>query len=231
MSTQIEIYSQEMNQQLANPQVRKALLETTFKGLDELNMKKAIVEGMIRGFNFKDFLEKNIYAVKFGNAYSLVTSIDYARKLGARSGVCGITEPIYEMDGNTIISCAVTVKKVVNGIVGEFTAKVYFSEYTTGRNLWATKPRTMIAKVAEMHALRKACPEELSQAYTEEEIVKESFVSAGPEVSDDLKEKIENAKTVSELKTIWDENKGLGKEFGRMVSEKRKLIEEKNENS
>jgi hypothetical protein len=29
---------------------------------------------------------------------------------------------------------------------------------------------TMIAKVAEMHALRKACPEELAKSYIEEEM-------------------------------------------------------------
>ncbi len=31
----------------------------------------------------------------------------------------------------------------------------------------------MIAKVAEVHALRKACPEEMSQIYVEEEREKE----------------------------------------------------------
>ena len=47
---------------------------------------------------------------------------------------------------------------------------VYESEYTTGRNLWQTKPRTMIGKVAESQALRKAfsisgiySPEEMEQ--------------------------------------------------------------------
>jgi phage recombination protein Bet len=47
---------------------------------------------------------------------------------------------------------------------------VYESEYTTGRNLWQTKPRTMIGKVSESQALRKAfsisgiySPEEMEQ--------------------------------------------------------------------
>lgn len=47
---------------------------------------------------------------------------------------------------------------------------VYESEYTTGRNLWVTKPRTMIGKVAESQCLRKSfsisglySPEEMEQ--------------------------------------------------------------------
>ena len=55
-------------------------------------------------------------------------------------------------------------------MVGDYTAKVYFTEYSTGRNLRNTKPRTMIAKVAEMHALRSAFPEEMAQQYVEEEM-------------------------------------------------------------
>ena len=40
--------------------------------LDIQTMKKAIMEGMIRGYTFKDFLEKNIYAIPFKDNYSLV---------------------------------------------------------------------------------------------------------------------------------------------------------------
>ena len=123
----------------------------------------------MRGFEFKDFLDKNIYAVPFGGSYSLITSIDYARKVGMRSGVVGKSAPVYQEQDGKIISCSVTIKKEIKGLIGDFTSLVFFDEYNTGRNQWASKPRTMIAKVAEMHALRMACPEELSQAYSEEE--------------------------------------------------------------
>ena len=129
-------------------------------------------EGMTRGFTFKNFLEKDVYAIPFKDRYSLITSIDYARKLGMRSGVVGKSEPtIEEKDGN-VISCTVTIKRKVNDYVGDYTAKVYFDEYNTGKNLWLTKPRTMICKVAEMHALRSACPEEMDKVYVEEEMQK-----------------------------------------------------------
>lgn len=177
--TLVQKISREMTAELADPATQRALLETTFKGLDVVNMKKAIMEGMIRGFTFKDFLQKNVYAIPFAKGYSLVTSIDDARKRGMKSGIVGKLPPVYETDGDKIISCTVTVKRMVGGYVGDYSATVFFSEfYKAGRNgypsLWDTKPRVMIAKVAEMHALRMACPEELSQIYTEEELEAEN---------------------------------------------------------
>lgn len=167
--SQVALINEQINRELTK-ETAGALLATTFKGLTEVNMKKAIMEGMIRGLTFKDFLEKNVYAIPFKDGYSLVTSIDYARKIGMRSGIVGKDEPIFEEEDGKIISCKVTVKRKVSGEIGNFTAKVYFKEYDKGSNLWSTKPRTMISKVAEMHALRMACPEELSQNYVEEEL-------------------------------------------------------------
>lgn len=180
--SQIEIINTEINKELSSPEVGKALLATTFKGLTPVTMKQAIMEGMIRGFAFKDFLEKNVYAIPFKDGYSLITSIDFARKKGMKGNVVGKTAPEYEESNGKIVSCTVTVKRLVSGHIGDFTAKVYFSEYyKAGKNgypsLWDTKPRTMLAKVAEMHALRMACPEELSQAYIEEELDQPPVIS------------------------------------------------------
>ena len=57
------------------------ILIPTFKGLQVASAKQAMLEGMMRGFTFKDFLEKNIYAIPFSSGYSLVTSVDYVRKI------------------------------------------------------------------------------------------------------------------------------------------------------
>jgi hypothetical protein len=181
-SKSLALVNQEITKELADPHIVKALLATTFKDFDEKLMRQAIFEGVIRGFAFKNFLQKDVFAIKYHDnkkgvdTYSLVTSIDYARKLGMRNGVIGKSAPSYTfMDDSTseVETCSVTIKRRVVQDVGEFTATVYFSEYSTGRNLWASKPRTMIAKVAEMHALRMACPEELAKVYTEEEFDKE----------------------------------------------------------
>lgn len=165
--------NREITKELSDPAVGRALLATTFKGLSDGSMRQAIFEGVMRGFKFKDFLERNVYAIPFKDGYSLVTSIDYARKIGMKSGVVGKSAPTFEFDGKKLASCTITIKRRVAQDIGEFTATVFFDEYSTGRNLWSSKPRTMIAKVAEMHALRMACPEEMAQTYTEEELDKE----------------------------------------------------------
>jgi len=200
--TDLTIIQTEVDNQLSNKEAVATLVKTTFKGLSEPAMKQAITEGMMRGFTFRDFLEKNVYAIPFSGGYSLVTSIDHARKIGMRSGVIGKSAPVFDENETGIISCSVTVKRNVNGMVGEFTETVYFNEYSTGKNLWNTKPRTMIAKVAEMHALRMACPEEMSQLYTEEEFQKE--LTKKTEVNIDVyRDKLGGAKDLNELKTVW----------------------------
>lgn len=232
--------NREIKTQLADVNVQNALLATTFKGLDVTRMKQALLEGMIRGFKFQDFLKKDVYALPFGTGYSIVQAIDYNRKIGMRSGIVGTKKPVYVTVENIvkdektgaeigktidIVSCEVTVlKKFEDGYVGEFTAEVFFDEYYkkgkeyNGKytpSMWDTKPRTMIAKVAEMHALRKACPEQLAQSYIEEEFDKEiatvdsspkgrmnraksesTTLSMGSKVKDD--EKDQNKTTTSE---------------------------------
>ena len=228
--TDIIKIQKEINTQVANKEVLNALVNTTFKGLEVPTMKRAMMEGMMRGFKFQDFLEKNIYAIPFNNrdgqGYSLVTSIDYARKIGQRSGVNGKSKPKYkENEDGSIKSCEVTVFKK-DGHTEGYTAEVYFNEYFRGggkyKNLWDTKPRTMIAKVAEMHALRMACPEELAQVYIEEDMEAEVYIDSG--VDQGLKEQIQNAKTVEELTKIYHANKGKGKEITKLLTQRKNEI-------
>lgn len=215
--TDLTIITQDINRQLADPKVAAALIETTFKGFTEINMKKAIMEGVIRGYTFKDFLEKNIYAIKYGDGYSLVTSIDDARKRGMKSNVVGTSAPIYTMtDEKTPAgipkpeSCTITVKRLVGTTIGEFVGQVYFDEYyKEGKSwngeykpsMWDQKPRTMIAKVAEMHALRKACPEELAQAYIEEELKDKKEVPAFD--LEPHRQRVNEVTTLEELRIVW----------------------------
>lgn len=200
---EISVIKQLVEKELSNKETVTTLVATTFKGLQPAAMKQAMVEGMMRGFTFRDFLEKNIYAVPFGGNYSLVTSIDHSRKIGMRSGVIGKSAPVYTEKEGKIETCSVTIKRKIDGEIGEFTSLVYFSEYTTGKNLWATKPRTMIAKVAEMHALRMACPEELAQSFVEEEMIQEAKAVSVTYDIDGAKAKLEAVKNLEELSSAW----------------------------
>lgn len=198
--------NREVEMQLSDPETMKTLVMTTFKGLQPPVIKQAIVEGMVRGFTFKDFLEKNVYAIPFKDGYSLVTSIDNARKIGMRSGIMGVDAPKFEEDTRGgLISCSITVKRKLpnSETVGDFTATVYFAEYVKANEIWRSKPRTMLAKVAEMHALRKACPEELAQSYVEEEIGKDT-AAARPAVNlNEHEAKLKATQSLDELKAVW----------------------------
>lgn len=206
---------EEVSRELATPEVVNSLMEARFKGLTPDLMKRAIVEGMIKGFKLKDFFEGNVYAIpykmkkgegQYELTYSLVTSLDNSRKIGAKSGIVGVDAPIYggnDKDGG--VWCSVTVhKQFPSGYIGDFTAKVYLIEYSTGKNLWVTKERTMIAKVAEMHALRKACPE-LAESYIAEEIER-PVIEQKPIVTvsiEEAKAKLGACKNLEDLGAAW----------------------------
>lgn len=175
--------NRELSAQTSDPAAMRALIQTVFKGFkDEKTVRQACLEAMMRGYSFQDIVNKKIYAIPFGSGYSLVQAIADVRAIAMRSGQVGKSAPEYEetADGK-ILSCSVTVKRRVDGYVGDYTATVYFDEYNKGKDNWASKPRTMIAKVAEMHALRMAFPEELSQSYVEEEFDKDREIIVSQE--------------------------------------------------
>ena len=208
----ITVIKNEIDLMLQNKETAQALIMTTFKGLTQESMRQAMMEGMIRGFTLKDFLEKKVYAIPFKDGYTLVSSIDQIREKGARAGIVGKEAPVYELGENgSIISCLITVhKRQPDGYVGDFTATVYFAEYyKPGKNgypsLWDTKPRTMIAKVGEAHAYRMACPAELANDYVAEEFEREDKpAEVKPTMDlDGYKANLYAAKDLEDLADIW----------------------------
>lgn len=144
-----------------------------------------------------DPFARQIYAIhrKSNNEekMSIQTSIDGFRVIAERSGdYAGQDEPVFnEVDGK-IISCKVTVYRFKSAqkyaIPTRYAAAVgvvYWDEYVqlvdeyvngkkTGvkkpSSMWAKMPHTMLSKVAEAQALRKAYPQDLSGLYTGEEM-------------------------------------------------------------
>lgn len=125
-----------------------------------------------------DPFAKQIYAMKMGGKLNVTVSIDGARIIAERSGEyegqegpfwCGPDGAWKDvwLDQKPPVAAKVLVfRKGCKPMVG--TAR--FAAYSTGQNLWAKMPEVMIAKCAEMLALRKAFPNDLSGIYSVEEM-------------------------------------------------------------
>jgi phage recombination protein Bet len=125
-----------------------------------------------------DPLTRQIYCIHRGGKMTIQTSIDGFRVIAERSGnYAGQSEPEFIEEQNKLVACKVRVFKFSpKGDRYEAAVGVaYWSEYVQEFNgkvsgLWAKMPHTMLAKVAEALALRKAFPQDLSGLYTGEEM-------------------------------------------------------------
>lgn len=120
-----------------------------------------------------DPLARQIYFIKAGDRVMIQTSIDGFRLVAQRSGdYAGQDEPVFTEKEGQIESCKVSVYKF--SPKGErYPAAVgvaYMGEYSKPGGMWQKMPHTMLAKVAEALALRKAFPQDLSGLYTNDEM-------------------------------------------------------------
>src|SRR5208337_3987255 len=138
---------------------------------------------------------RQAYAVKYTDGktgkknMSVLTSIDGYRSIAIRSGeLDGIDDaafgPDIPIDGGDYPEWArVTVYR--KGATRGFTATVRWKEYRAVRDgklgrFWGEMPYTMLAKVAESHALRMAFAADLSGIYTEDEMAQAENLPPGP---------------------------------------------------
>jgi phage recombination protein Bet len=131
-----------------------------------------------------DPLTRQVYAIhrnvknSSGNyepKMTIQTSIDGFRVIAQRSGdYAGQSEPEFVMDGNKIVSAKIKVYKFRgNERYAVAVGIAYWNEYVPNPGqdaMWKKMPHTMIAKVAEAIALRKAFPQDLSALYTVDEM-------------------------------------------------------------
>jgi phage recombination protein Bet len=133
-----------------------------------------------------DPMTRQIYFMKRAGKVTIQTSIDGFRVIAERSGdYAGQDEPVFiKEDGD--LYCKVTVYRFRGEL--RYPAAVgvaYWKEYCPpgGQDfMWKKMPHTMLAKVAEALALRKAYPQDLSGLYTGDEMQQvETKVVSGPE--------------------------------------------------
>lgn len=152
----------------------------------------------------------------------------------------GISEPEFgpmvSGDGLGVVNfqypewCKVTVKRVLRGVVAEFTSIEYWVENyaTAGKDtsapntMWKKRPRGQIAKCAEAQALRKAFPEIASAPTFEEMDGKFESVAPAPrgdaqvaaqalDPSSDIAA-LQETKTDAEALAYWKDNQARYKD-------------------
>jgi phage recombination protein Bet len=116
-----------------------------------------------------DPLIRQIWLVKYGDAPAQIFAgrdgfLEIAHRSGQFNGM--ETHVNWSGDGKSIESATCTVWR--KDMEHPFVANVLFKEYSTGKNLWSSKPAVMIGKVAESVCLRKAFS--VSGLYSPEEM-------------------------------------------------------------
>lgn len=129
---------------------------------------------------------REAYLVKYGSNATIITGKDVFTKRAARNERCegfkaGVTVltaqgHIVNREGSAVYSAI--GEKVLGGWAEVYMHgyqvpvkdTVAFEEYSTGKSGWKSMPGTMIRKVALVHALREAMPEEFGGMYDSAEM-------------------------------------------------------------
>ena len=161
-----------LNQTFNDDQV-KLIKSTIAKNATDDELQLFLYQAQKTGL---DPLAKQIHFVKRAGQMTIQTAIDGFRAIAARTGQhAGTSDGIFEVQKGVDrpSKATVIVKKIVQGLVSEFSATARWDEYFPGEKqgfMWKKMPYTMLEKCAEAKALRKAFPEDLSGVYTDDEM-------------------------------------------------------------
>jgi phage recombination protein Bet len=176
---------------------------------------------------------------------SVIIGIDGLRSVAERTGAyAGNSDPIFEGELDieytekdfrtkaetkkqmTVPARAtVTVKKVVQGVICDFTATAEWNEYylDKGGIMWRKMPKNMLGKCAEAKALRKAFPAVMSGLYVQEEMAQ----AVAPE-GENKPEETDFDKAIRMISAVKD-SEGLEKMKAKFEESKKYTKAEKNQ--
>lgn len=126
-----------------------------------------------------DPIARQIYAIHRDGKWGIQVSIDGARLIAERSQKYEGQTPVqWTGDGKTWVDVWLDQKPPAAARVGVYrtgfrepmVAVANFSAYAAGGPMWQKMPALMLGKCAEMLALRKAFPQDLSGLYSSEEM-------------------------------------------------------------
>jgi hypothetical protein len=167
---------------------------------------------------------------------TIQTSIDGFRVIAERSGnYGGQSEPVFVEQDGKLIFCKVSVFRFHGETRYEAAVGVaYWDEYCQRTNegkpmgLWAKMPHTMLSKVAESLALRRAYPNDLSGLYTGDEMAqsdeKPAYIKTHDNI-DDLELAIDLCISTNELAELYTLNQELAdKEVTKLFTKKKQTL-------
>lgn len=126
-------------------------------------------------------IKKQCYLLPYegntGASFTFAVSIGGLTSIASRTGqYAGRDQARFNYIDDKLESCSVTVYRIVSNLRCGFTATAYYSERVGKKKdgslteFWLKQPKTMLEKCAFATALRSAFPDELSGAYSEEEL-------------------------------------------------------------
>lgn len=145
----------------------------------------ALVLGLCKAQRLNPF-NKDVYIIKYGNSpASIVTSKEvFTKRASANPDFEGFDAGIVYINGRGEVCTregSAVYKAANEQLVGgwcrvyvkgrrPFYDEVTLEEYSTGKSGWAKMPATMIRKVALVHCLREAFPDDFQGLYAAEEM-------------------------------------------------------------
>ena len=139
-----------------------------------------------------DPIARQIYCIERGGRWTTQVSIDGARLVAERSGkYAGQTATQWTADGVAWLDvwlskeppAAARVGVYRTGFVEPLYAVATFDQYNPGTSMWKKMPALMLGKCAEMLALRKAFPQDLSGLYSAEEMAQAETPARSPQAA------------------------------------------------
>ena len=128
--------------------------------------QKALFYQISSSFNLNP-AKREIYAIPYGTGFNVIVGFEVYLKRAERSGMLEWWEATVEKRGDEWVGTC-TIKRTDRS--RPTTIEAWFNEYNQGNNMWKTKPRTMIRKVAIAQAFRMLFSDELGgMPYTSDE--------------------------------------------------------------
>ena len=115
-----------------------------------------------------DPFKREIYAVKYGSNFNIITGYEVYLKRAERTGILdGWSVSVSGTGADMVATITIHRKDRTHPLVHS----VEFSEYNQGNSMWRSKPKTMLKKVAMAQGFRLAFPDELGgMPYTSDEL-------------------------------------------------------------